>query len=51
MAQSALTGLFTAVLGSYLVYGPGRSALPSDIGFTLNMGGAFGLSLFVTTDC
>ncbi|VDB84814.1 unnamed protein product [Peniophora sp. CBMAI 1063] len=42
---SALSGLFSAALGSYLVYGPGRSALPSDIGFTLNMGVGFSGSI------
>ncbi|KZV63091.1 P-loop containing nucleoside triphosphate hydrolase protein [Peniophora sp. CONT] len=42
---NALGGLFSAALATYLIYGPGRSALPSDIGFTLNMGVGFSGSI------
>ena len=40
----ALGGLFAAGLGAYLIYGPGRSVLPSNIGFSLNMAGTFTIS-------
>ncbi|KZV67808.1 P-loop containing nucleoside triphosphate hydrolase protein [Peniophora sp. CONT] len=45
MRIDALGGLFSAALATYLIYGPGRSALPSDIGFTLNMGVEFSGSI------
>jgi hypothetical protein len=32
-----LGGLFAAGLGAYLIYIPGESSLPSDVGFSLTM--------------